>query len=100
MNFREDLALQFQQIIEPLLYSSLGDRISEMCFSFFQESVSIGESQEPFSKCLIGLKLNTDRSNTVVERGPTANLPEVFCNFYLFILINFISYFINNKFSN
>lgn len=81
MDCREDIALQFQQIIEPLLYSSLGDRISDMCFTFFQESVGIGETQEPFTKCLIGLKLNAERSNMAVERGPIANLPEVFYNF-------------------
>lgn len=93
MDAREDIALQFQQIIEPLLYSSLGDRISDMCFNFFQESVGISETQEPFTKCLIGLKLNIERSNVVVERGPIANLPEVFYNFFLLILnINIYNY--------
>lgn len=77
MDLREDLAVQFQQIIEPLLLSSLGDRISELCFNIFQESVGIGKTQEPFSNFLIGLKLNPQRANAVVERGPTANLPEV-----------------------
>jgi len=84
LEFREDLALQFQQIIEPLLLSSLGSRISELSFYVYQESVSIGKVQEPFSNFLIGLKLNTQRANIVVERGPTANLPEVvICTFYI-----------------
>lgn len=77
LNFREDLALQFQQIIEPLLLSCLGDRISEMCFYISQEPVDIGKTQEPFSNFLIGLRLNSQKANSVVERGPTANLPEV-----------------------
>jgi len=77
LDFREDLALQFQQIIEPLLLSSLGNRISELSFYVYQESVTIRKVQEPFSNFLIGLKLNTQRANIVVERGPTANLPEV-----------------------
>lgn len=77
LDLREDLALQFQQIIEPLLLSSLGDRITEMCFNVFQDSVVMGKTQEPFSNFLIGLKLNTQKANSVVERGPIANLPEV-----------------------
>lgn len=85
---REDLTLQFQQIIEPLLISSLGDRISEMCFKVFQKSVDIMKTQEPFINLLIGLKLNSQKANVVVERGPTANLPEVV--FYaIFIYINY-----------
>lgn len=84
LNFREDLAFLFQQIIEPLLLSSLGDRIIEMSFYVLQESVGIEKIQEPFSNFLIGLKLNPQRANAVVERGPTANLPEVvFCEFFL-----------------
>lgn len=83
LDLREDLALLFQQIIEPLLLSCLGDRISEMCFNICQESIDIGKTQEPFSSFLIGLKLNSQRANAVVERGPTANLPEVnLLNFY------------------
>lgn len=90
MDYREDLASQFQKIIEPLLLTSLGDRISEMCFNVFQESVSTGKIQEPFSNFLIGLKLNPQKANTVVERGPTANLPEVLlCEMFRLIdLIN------------
>lgn len=82
LDLREDLALQFQQIVEPLLLSSLGDRISEMCFNVYQDPVIIGKTQEPFSNFLIGLKLNTQKSNAVVERGPIANLPEVVFFFY------------------
>lgn len=74
---REDLVLQFQQIIEPLLLSSLGDRVTGLCFNVFQESVDVGSTQEPCKKFLIGVKLNSQRANAVVERGPTANLPEV-----------------------
>lgn len=77
LDFREDLALLFQQIIEPLLLSCLGDRISEMCFNVCQESIGVEKTQEPFNTFLIGLKLNPQRANAVVERGPTANLPEV-----------------------
>lgn len=80
LDLREDLALQFQHIIEPLLLSSLGDRITEMCFNVSQDPVVVGKTQEPFSNFLIGLKLNTQKANSVVERGPIANLPEVvFC---------------------
>jgi len=80
LDLREDLTLQFQHIIEPLLLSSLGDRITEMCFNVFQDPVVVGRTQEPFSNFLIGLKLNTQKANSVVERGPIANLPEVvFC---------------------
>lgn len=86
LDLREDLALQFQKIIEPLLLSCLGDRISEMCFNVCQESIGIEKTQEPLNHFLIGLKLNSQKSNAVVERGPTANLPEV-----LFIE-NFIMY--------
>jgi len=47
---------------------------------FFQDPVVVGKTQEPFSNFLIGLKLNTQKANSVVERGPIANLPEViFC---------------------
>lgn len=77
LDLREDLASLFQQIIEPLLLSCLGDRISEMCFNVCQESISAEKTQEPFNTFLIGLKLNPQRANAVVERGPTANLPEV-----------------------
>lgn len=76
LDLREDLALQFQQVIEPLLLSSLGDRITEMCFNVFQDPIVVGKTQEPFSNFLIGLKLNTQKANSVVERGPIANLPE------------------------
>lgn len=89
LDFREDLSLQFQRIIEPLLLRSLGNRISEICFNVFQESVDIEKTQDPFSNFLIGLKLNPQRANAVVERGPTANLPEVlFCEISVNILIN------------
>lgn len=77
LDFREDLGLQFQRIIEPLLVSSLGDRISEMCFNIFLKSIGVGKTQEPFNSFIIGLKLNPERANAVVERGPTANLPKV-----------------------
>lgn len=77
LDFREDLVLQFQQIIEPLLLSSLGERICGLCFNVFQESVNIEKTQEPCCNVLIGLKLNPLKANVVVERGPTANLPEV-----------------------
>jgi len=91
LDLREDLALQFQQIIEPLLLSSLGDRITEMCFNVFQDSVVMGKTQEPFSNFLIGLKLNTQKANSVVERGPIANLPEViFLIILKFVIINII----------
>lgn len=80
LNFREDVALQFQHFIEPLLLSCLGDRISEMCFHISQEPANIGMTQEPFNNFLIGLRLNSQRANSVVERGPTANLPEVIFN--------------------
>ncbi|VVC45437.1 Hypothetical protein CINCED_3A008556 [Cinara cedri] len=76
LDYREDLALQFQKIIEPLLIFSLGDRISDMCFNIFQKSVDIKKIEEPCSNFLIGLKLNSLKANSVVERGPTANLPE------------------------
>lgn len=76
LDLREDLALQFQHVIEPLLLSSLGDRIAEMCFNVFQDPVAVGKTQEPFRNFLIGLKLNTQKANSVVERGPIANLPE------------------------
>lgn len=96
MDFREDLALHFQQIIEPLLYSSLSDRITGMCFYVLHESVGIGKIQEPFSNFLIGLKLNTQKANIVVERGPTANLPEVV--FHKFVFINTLNlYFFRLK---
>lgn len=88
LDLREDLALQFQKIVEPLLISSLGDRISEMCFNVYQESVCIGKTEEPFSKFLIGLKLNPLKANSVIERGPTANLPEVIFFFFLILNIN------------
>jgi len=74
---RGDIALQFQRIIEPLLISSLGDRISGICFNVSFKSVGIGETQKPFTNILIGLKLNSKKANAIVERGPTANLPEV-----------------------
>lgn len=74
---RGDLVLQFQHIIEPLLLTSLGNRISGLCFKVFQESADVKNTQEPCKKFLIGLKLNSQKANVVVERGPTANLPEV-----------------------
>jgi len=77
LDLREDLVIQFQRIIEPLLLTSLGDRISGLCFKVFQESVDVRNTQEPCKKFLIGLKLNSQKANVVVERGPTANLPEV-----------------------
>lgn len=93
MDLREDLTLQFQQIIEPLLISSLGDRISEMCFKVFQKSVGIMTTGEPFTNLLIGLKLNSQKANVVVERGPTANLPEVvICVLFIYTLIIKINY--------
>lgn len=79
------MALHFQKIIETLLINSLGDRISDMCFNIIQKSVCIGKIEEQFSHFVIGLKLNPLKAFSVVERGPTANLPEVisFFNFYL-----------------
>lgn len=85
LDYREDLVFQFQKIIEPLLISCLGDRINEMCFCVSQESISIGKSQEPCNTFLIGLKLNSQKANIVVERGPTANLPEVILCCIIFI---------------
>lgn len=93
LNFREDIIFQFQQLFEPLLLSSLGDRISEVCFNVIQEPVGIEKTQEPFSNILIGLRLNPEKSNAIVERGPTANLPEVvFLRIFIKMLIK-IYYF-------
>ncbi|XP_050522298.1 nucleolar protein 6 [Daktulosphaira vitifoliae] len=76
LDLREDLLIQFQQIIEPLLLSSLGDRIEEICFEISQEPCEVGKTLECFNNIIVGLKLNPEKAFSVVERGPTANLPE------------------------
>ncbi|XP_050422991.1 nucleolar protein 6 [Adelges cooleyi] len=76
LDSRQDLTFQFQQIIEPLLLSSLGDRVDEICFDIIQDPADVGTILKPFSNFLIGLRLNPGKAFSVVERGPTANLPE------------------------
>lgn len=79
LDLRSDSYTQFLKIIYGLLKRSLKERVSQICYNIVPHNLtwSINENTPLYGNIIVGFKINPEHAYDVIDRGPTANLPEV-----------------------
>lgn len=79
LDFRNNIGLQFLNIIIKMLNRALGQRVSDIAYIVNPTILSwhVNEKIPHYKNVILGLKLNSEHAYDVIDKGPMANLPEV-----------------------
>lgn len=90
LDLRNDTYSQFLKIISTLLRRSLGKRVSQIYHSVEPSSLSwfVNEKIPRYGNVMFALKIDSEYAYDVIDKGPTANLPDVSALYFIILVFH------------
>lgn len=79
LDLRQNTVKIFLKLVTEMLARALGNRVHEIAYVIEPCAVCwpVGKKMPTRAEVSIGLKVNPEHAYDIINRGPTANLPEV-----------------------